>query len=84
MVQHDTKANVWQAKKQKLLDNKVNGILCKGWVDYHPNTYMLLESEMKLREEESEIRLHAKDTSSYHKHPFKEANKSEPSVTPNQ
>jgi hypothetical protein len=33
MVQHDTEANVWQAKRQKLLDLEVNKRLCKGWVD---------------------------------------------------
>jgi hypothetical protein len=84
MVQQDTKANVWQTKRQKLLDHEVNEMLCKGWVDYHPNTHTLLESEMKLREEESEIRLHAEETSSYQEHPFKEATKNKPSVTPNQ
>ena len=48
MTEQDTEANVWQSKRQKLIDNEVNGMLCEGWTDYHPNTYMLLESEMKL------------------------------------
>jgi hypothetical protein len=49
------------------------------------HTHTLLESKMKLREEESEIRLYAEETSSYHEHPFKkEATKNKPSMTPNQ
>jgi hypothetical protein len=92
MTEHDTEANVWQNKSQKLIDNEVNGMLCEGWTDYRPNTYTLLESEMKLREQEAEIRLHAEETShyhehpfkEYHEHPFKEATKNKPSVTPNQ
>jgi hypothetical protein len=51
MVQHDTKANVWQAKRQRLLDHKVNEMLREGWVNYRPNTHTFLETEMKLREE---------------------------------
>jgi hypothetical protein len=83
---------VWQSKRQKLIHNEVNGMLCMDWTDYRPNTYMLLESEIKLREQEAEIRLHAEETSHHHehpfkeayKHPFKEATKSKPSMTPNQ
>jgi hypothetical protein len=92
MTKHDTKANVWQSKSQKLIDNQVNGMLCKGWTNYCPDMYTLLESEMKLQEQEAEIRLHAEETSHYHKHPFKEAykhpfkeaTKNKWSVTPNQ
>jgi hypothetical protein len=40
---------------------------------------------MKLpQEQEAEIRLHAEETSHYHEHPFKEATKNKPSMTPNQ
>jgi hypothetical protein len=84
MVEHNTEANVWQDKRQKLLDNEVNGMLCEGWIEYRPNTHHLLESEMKLRQEEAEIRFHAEETSHYHEHPFKEATKNKPSATPNQ
>jgi hypothetical protein len=85
MTDHDTEANIWQSKRQKLIDNKVNRMLCQGWTDYRPNTHMLLESEIKFREQEAEIRLHAEETSHYHEeHPFKEATKNKPSMTPNQ
>jgi hypothetical protein len=40
---------------------------------------------MKLRAQEAKIRLHAEETSHCrHEHPFKEATKNKPSVTPNQ
>jgi hypothetical protein len=55
-------------------------------VDYRPNTHTLLKSEMKLREEETEIRLAAGDAveHDYHEHPFKKVVTNKPSATPNQ
>jgi hypothetical protein len=85
-VQHNTEANVWQNKKQALLDVKVTKMLCKGWVDYRPNTHTLLKREMKLREEETEItRLTAKELNhDYHEHQFKTVVANELSTAPNQ
>jgi hypothetical protein len=84
-VQHDTEANVWQNQKQKLIDTEVTKMLCKGWVDYRPNTHTLLKSEMTLREEETEIRLTAEELDhDYHEHPFKKVVTCKPSATANQ
>jgi hypothetical protein len=45
MIQHDTEVNVWQSKKQALLDNEVTQMLCKGWADYHLSTHTLSPEE---------------------------------------
>jgi hypothetical protein len=84
MVQHNTEANVWQAKQQTLMDHEVTKILCRGWTNYRPNTHILLKSGTQLRKEEMEIRMDADDSScDLYEHPFKEATTDRLSVASN-